>query len=172
MNRRHFLKLAGAGAVTVTVGATGLRLSHWWDQVPAEELSVLSQEEASIAAAIVDALFPGDQGRPPLPNGVDVGVVAGFDGYLANIDEKSRQGLRLLLHAIDDMAVFSDLGLTRFHKRDRSDRIEVLDAWDNSGLMARRQGFRALKYTLSNQYCNQPAVLDAMGVTFSCGGAG
>ena len=170
MNRRNFLKLAGLGTAAATAGVAGFRLNHWWDQLPSTNFRVLSNEEASIAAAIADALFPGDVGTPPMPNGVDVGVVERFDTYLAGVDEASANGLRMLLHAIDDMAIFADFGLTRFHKRPRNQRIEVLDAWETSGLMVRRSGFRALKYVLSNQYCNHPDVLSAAGIHYTCGG--
>jgi hypothetical protein len=170
MNRRKFLKLAGLGTATVAVGSAGLRLTYWWDQVPSKNLQLLSEEEAAITAAIADALFPGDVGTPPMPNGVEVGVVEKFDGYLASLDETSANGLRLIIHAIDDMAIFAGIGLTRFHKRVRAERIEVLEAWDTSSLMVRRSGFRALKYALSNQYCNHPDVLEASGIHYSCGG--
>lgn len=170
MNRRDFLKFAGLGTAAVTVGAS-FRLAYWWDQLPSVDLAVLSREEAAIAASIADALFPGDVGSPPMPNGVEVGVVEKFDAYLAGLDEPSSRGLRMLLHAVDDMAVFADLGLTRFHKRPRPERIAVLQAWETSGLMVRRSGFRALKYVLSNQYCNHPDVLAAAGIHYTCGGS-
>jgi hypothetical protein len=132
---------------------------------------VLSDEEAAITASIADALFPGDVGSPPMPNGIEVGVVEKFDAYLAGLDEASADGLRILLHAIDDMAVFGDLSLARFHKRPRNERIAALEVWENSGMMVRRSGFRALKYVLSNQYCNHPDVLAAAGIHYSCGGS-
>lgn len=170
MNRRDFLKIAGLGTAAVTAGAS-LRLAHWWEQLPSADFQVLSAEEAAITAAIADALFPGDVGSPPMPNGVEVGVVEKFDTYLAGLDEAAAQGLRMLLHAIDDMAVLADFGLTRFHKRTRPGRIAVLEAWETSGLMVRRSGFRALKYVLSNQYCNHPDVLAAAGIHYTCGGS-
>lgn len=171
MNRRKFLKLAGIGTAAATLGSVAFRLGYWWDQAPAADYQVLSREEAAITASIADALFPGDAGSPPMPNGVDAGVVEGFDRYLAGIDQTSSDGLRLIVHAIDDMAIPVGLGMTRFHKRPRDERIEILHAWDTSGLLLRRSGFRALKFTLSSRYCSQPQVLAAAGVHFSCGGA-
>jgi hypothetical protein len=171
MNRRNFLKLAGFGTVATAVGSAAFRVGYWWDQVPGTNFEVLSEEEAAITAAIADALFPGDVGTPAMPNGVEVGVVEKFDTYLANLDPSSADALRLLVHAVDDMAIFADFGLTRFHKRTREQRIEVLEAWDTSSLMVRRSGFRALKYALSNQYCNHPDVLAAAGIHYSCGPA-
>jgi hypothetical protein len=170
MNRRKFLTLAGLSTIAATCGSTVLRVGSWWDQDAAVAYQSLSEQEAGIAAAIVDALFPGDAGSPPMPNGVELGVVEGFDAYLAGIDPMSADMLRMLLHAIDDMAVFSDFGLTRFHKRPRHERIAILREWDNSGLMIRRSGFRALKFALGNHYCNHPDVLRAAGIHYSCGG--
>lgn len=171
MNRRDFLKMAGLGGVAATLGATVFRVSYWWDQAPGPDFRVLSDEEGAIAAAITDALFPGDLGDPPMPNGLEVGVVEGFDNYLANTEPMAADALRMILHTIDDVAVFSDFGLTRFHKRDRAERIGILEAWDGSGLMLRRSGFRALKYALANQYCGHPQVLAAAGIQYTCGGA-
>ena len=159
------------GTVALTVGSAAFRLSYWWDQAPAADLQVLSPEEAAIAAAIVDALFPGDEGSPPMPNGVEVGVVASFDRHLTGMDETSADALRLIVHAIDDMAIFAGLGLTRFHKRSRAERIAILEAWETSSLMVRRSAFRALKFILANHYCKDPGVLKAAGISYSCGGA-
>ncbi len=170
MNRRNFLKLAGLGTAAVAVGSTAMRIGSWWEQGSAADLKVLSKKEATITASISDAMFPGDAGSPPMPNGVELGMVEQFDEFLANIDTGSADGLRMILHAIDDMAVFSDFGLARFHKRPRAERIAILKAWDTSGLMVRRSAFRALKYALATQYCTHPSVLKAAGIHFTCGG--
>lgn len=170
MNRRNFLKLAGLSSVAVAAGAAVFRVGFWWDQMPGERFEVLSDDEAVIVASIADAMWPGDVGAPPLPNGVDVGTVAAFDGYLSRVDDQTSQVLRLALHAIDDMAVMSDLGLTRFHKRPRAERIEILKAWDSSGVLLRRAAFRALKFVLAGHYCNHPEVLRAAGIHYTCGG--
>ncbi|MFW5966714.1 MAG: gluconate 2-dehydrogenase subunit 3 family protein [Persicimonas sp.] len=171
MNRRDFLKWAGAGSAAAAVGSVVFRTTQWWNQPPGAHWRVLSAEEAAIVAAIVDALFPGDIGRPPLPNGVEAGVVEAFDDYLAGTDAVAADGLRLLVHAIDEMAMLRDFGLTRFRDRSRSERIAILEAWDESSLTVRRASFRGLKYALSTQYCTQPSVQSAVGIVHKCGGS-
>ena len=172
VSRRDFLKYAGIGGSTVALGAMAYRVGYWWDQPASSRFEVLSDLEGRIVAGICDALFPGDSGSPPLPNAVDIGIVGDFDAYLAGLPEAPSKMLRALLHLIDDAAFFSGLGMARFHKRERSEREEILRAWDNSTVTVRRSAFRGLKFALSISYCNHPKVLDVMGMHYTCGGVG
>lgn len=169
MNRRDFLKLSGIGTLMAGFGATLYRVKDWIGQRAADGYAVLSREEAAIAQSIADAMFPGepylDQG---LPNGNDVGVVEHLDQYLASIDDRSSQLLRMLLHLVDDVSFLVGLGMAPFHERSRSERIEILRAWDNSSIAIRRKGFRGLKLVLAAGYCTNARVLEAADVDFQC----
>ena len=168
MKRRSFLILGGLSTTGLLVGSTAYRVGAvWWDQEAASDYRVLSEGEAVIAASIADALFPGD--HLGMPRGSQVGVVSTLDGYLAAIDEKKTNLLRLLLHAIDDMAVIKGFGMTRFHRRPLEERIEILNAWDGSRLNARREAFQGLKIIMTMGYCESPQVIRAAGIDYECG---
>jgi len=172
MDRRTFLKGTGLGSLGLTIGSAGYRVSMWWNQPAAPGYTVLSDSEAEIARAIVDAMFPGETSVPDgLPNGVEAGVVDHLDDYLATIDEDLSRLLRLLLHAIDDVALLSDLQFRRFRFRPRSERASILRAWDRSTIVFRRKAFRGLKMVLAGGYCEHPKVLKATGIEFGCGAA-
>lgn len=150
------------------MGSTAYRVGAvWWDQDAASTYEVLSGQEVTIAEAIADALFPGD--HLGMPKGTDVDVVATLDGYLAAINEKKANLLRLLLHAIDDMAIIKGFGMTRFHLRPVDERIEILNVWDGSRINARRQAFQGLKLIMSMGYCEAPEVIEAAGIDYECG---
>lgn len=165
VNRRTFLVAFGGTAAAFASGVA-LRTSFWWDQTPATSLKILSQHEVNIIQTMGEAMFPGDLG---MPAGNTVGLPEFMDDYLANIPELTANLLRLLLHAIDDMAVMADFGTTRFHKRPLDERIAILQAWDSSWLGPRRGAFTSIKILLAMGYCEHPAVIQAAGITYTCG---
>ena len=174
VNRRQFVRYSSIGAGALLVGGLGMRVGvKWWDQEHRDGFQELSAEEVAITEAIADAMFPGEtiaQHPNPMPNGVQAGLVHALDHYLASIDRSTANLLRVLLHAIDDGGVVADLGMTRFRHRPRNERIDILHAWDRSFFATRRGAFRSIKILLSTAYCEHPAVLQAAGIHFSCGG--
>lgn len=170
MRRRAFLKWAGIGTAGAGLGTTAYRVSGWWNQPSADAYRVLSADEAAITEAMADAMFPGDPGDGGMPNGADAGVVAHLDGYLATIDQRSSRLMRMVLHLIDEAAMATDLTFRRFRHRKRHERIAILKAWDNSGIVFRRKAFRGLKLILAGGYCTNDGVLQATGIHYTCGG--
>lgn len=169
MNRRQFLILGGVSSTALFVGSTAYRIGAvWWDQSADPDHRVLSTREAEIADAIADAMFPGD--HLGMPNGTDVGVVATFDDYLAALHPQKTNLLRLLLHAIDEMAIFDGLDLKPFRHRSRDERRAILAKWDGSGLTARREAFLGLKVIFAMGYCEAPEVVRSAGIDYECGG--
>lgn len=169
MDRRDFLKISGIGTLAAGLGATAYRVRDWIGQTPAESFEVLSREESDIARAMADAMFPGEPYLDGgLPNGVDAGVVDHLDSYLASIDERSSQLLRLLLHLVDDAAYLVGLGFEPFRQRNREERIGILRAWDQSSIPVRRKGFKGLKLVLAAGYCTNDRVLGAADIDFQC----
>lgn len=170
MNRRTFLKTAGFSSAALVFGGIAFRVgSFWWDQTAAEGYKVLSAHEARVVQAIADAMFPGDDRGPyPMPNGAQTGLREYFDEYLDSIPPLTSKLLRVLIHAIDDMSVISDFGMTRFHLRPQEERIAILHAWDTSLVDVRRGAFRSIKLILGMGYCEHPEVLRASGIQFSC----
>lgn len=168
MQRRQFLILGGLSTAGLLVGSAAYRVNNkWWDQPAAPDFKVLSPHESEIARAIIDALYPGD--LRGMPNGNEVHVVHSLDDYLATVGPQKANLLRLLLHAIDELAIVSGLKMTPFHKRPRQERIKILKAWDSSPISARRQAFSALKVILAMGYVEAPQVLAAAGIDYQCG---
>lgn len=167
MKRRTFLKIGSFSALALATGGLAWRVGGvWWDQDVSPDYRIISGEEADIIASIADAMFPGDG---TFPNANELGVVEFFDGYLTTIDVRSSRLLRVLLHAIDDVAALADFGMTRFRFRPRNERIEILNAWDNSFFFGRRGAFRGVKLVISTAYCEHPDVLAAAQIDFACG---
>ena len=168
MNRRTFLIASGVSTAGLVAGSAAYRVGVvWWDQTPSKEYEMLSEREAKIAEAIVDAIFPGD--HLGMPNGNSVDTVDTLDEYLSAIDERTANYIRLLLHAIDELSVVSRMKLRRFHRRPRPERVQILNAWDTSRIAARREAFRALKLIFSMGYCESPQVMSAAGIDYECG---
>lgn len=169
MNRRRFLILSGLSSATVLAGSVAYRVGGvWWDQERSPSYQTLSAHEGAIAEAIVDTLFPGD--NQGMPNGNEVGVVEEFDDYLAAINPHTANLLRLLLHAIDDLALGAGFGMARFHLRPRQERVTILNAWDTSLIAARREVFMGLKLIFTMGYCESPRVIRAAAIDYECGG--
>lgn len=168
MKRRTFLLVGATSTATLLSGGAALRVSTaWWDQPPSQRHRVLSRKEAAIVEAIAEAMFPGDDRG--MPSGDDVDVVGTADEYLASIPSQKSRLLRALLHAIDELAMFSNLGMKPFHRRPVSERIDILNAWDDSLWGMRREAFSGLKMILSMGYCESPRVLRAAGIDYECG---
>lgn len=172
MNRRTFIKGLGiTGGVVLGVGAA--RAAIWWDQASASGYRILSEDEVLISDAIAQALFPGEQGAMRrLPDAVELGATRFLDDLLVEmLDETMGNALRVLMHAIDEMAIFGGEGsAARFHKRSLEERIAILKAWDSSLSSTRRSVFSALKIFYAMAYCEHPALIEAMGFDYSCAG--
>ena len=166
MQRRTFLKgLGGAGGLLL--GGVIWRVGgFWWDQSATTGMKVLSQHEVVIVQTIAEAMFPGDLG---MPAGNRVGMPEFFDTYLAGIAPGTANLLRVLLHSIDDMALFADFGSTRFHLRPLEERIAILQAWHDSWLTPRRGAFASIKMIMGMGYCESALVIQTAGIDYSCG---
>lgn len=167
MERRTFLKALGGTALAALSGGALRVGGFWWDQASVQGMKVLSAHEVAIVQTIAEAMFPGDLG---MPAGHTVGLPEFMDDYFANIPPTTANLLRLLLHAIDDMAFFADFGVARFHTRPLEERIAILKAWDESWLGPRRSVFSSVKILFAMGYCEHAAVIGAAGITYTCGG--
>jgi hypothetical protein len=169
MHRRTFLKLGGFSTVGLAFSGLAYRIGgFWWDQTSSPELRVMSNEEADILGAIADTMFPGEDFPGGMPAATQAGIVEFFDDYLAAIDEQTSKLLRLLLHTIDDVAVFADFGATRFRLRPQAEREEILSAWGRSWFSARRGAYNSLMIMITMGYAEHPAVIESAGFDYRC----
>lgn len=168
MSRRKFMALTGLGGITLTLGGLIWRVAGvWWRQPAARGFKVLSAQEVLISDAIAEALFPGDGAGAP--SGVEVGLTRKFDELLATtLKGDSADLLRVLMHALDEGAAVGG-GWTRLHRLPLPERVAALQAWDTSYIAGRRHAFGALKIMYAMCYCEDPAVLQAIGVHYTCG---
>ena len=172
LDRRTFIKGLGVAGGLV-VGAGAARAAIWWDQAAANGYRILSADEVLISDAIAQALFPGEQGvMRRLPDAVELGATRFLDDLLVEmLDETMGNALRVLMHAIDEMAIFGGEGsVRRFHKRSLEERVAILRAWDGSLSSTRRSVFSALKIFYAMAYCEHPVLIEAMGFDYSCEG--
>lgn len=171
MNRRQFLGRAGTTAGMMSLGAALWRVGSWvWPQSTARGYLALSATEVKVCEAVAEALFPGESGSGGLPSGVDVGVVASFDRSLSRADAVTRDFLRMVLRAVDELAVGVGGRLLRFHERSLEDRVAIINAWDNSMISGRRAAFRGIKFYLSMGYFESEVVVRTLGWRVGCGG--
>ncbi len=171
-NRRTFFKGAAAASVVAVAGGAW-RVGAWWDQEAAAGFRILSHQEVLISDAIAEALFPGEQGAVRIiPSGPELGLTKYLDDLLVEmLDEVTGNAIRVLMHALDEMAILGGGGsVSRFHKRGLEERIAILKAWDGSSLSARRSVFSALKLFYAMGYCEHPEILGAMQIEYSCMG--
>ncbi|QED27936.1 hypothetical protein FRD01_11950 [Microvenator marinus] len=172
MKRRTFLRW-GIACGAIALG--GLALSwpiigdfpRMWDEAPGAGFKVLTDEEALITRALAGGIFPGDQ---TMPSGENLGLDHFFDEYLAVIPRQTATLLRILIRSIDRMAMYDFGG--RLHTRNILERVEVVEAWDQSSSGIRRTIFQSIKVLLAMGYFEHPDVLRAAGIEYECGGMG
>lgn len=164
LGRRRLLLGAAASGLFVAGGGLLWRLgihSH----VPAPGLLALTAAERNTIEAIAEVFFPGDDN---LPSGLDVNVVEGFDAYVASLPGRLGTLMRLLIQGIEWGAVVTSSRFERFSRMPLELREEVLDAWENSSLYARRSGFMSLKLAMGMSYYENDDVRSAIGWYVPC----
>ncbi len=133
---------------------------------PGPGLSLLRAGEVATVAAAAEVLFP--PGGPVPPSGLDAGVPAYVDRYIAAVPRPTRLLMRALLflieHATLVFAAPGRGGRRRFSALDEDQREAVLVGWSTSRHFARRLVFTSLRAMLTMGYFADPAVLRAMGI--------
>jgi hypothetical protein len=155
--RRKFLvgsALSVAGSVGVTVPL----------RPAAAGLTVLSPEERNVARAVAEVLFPGG---PLGVRGDDPRVVERLDQILADtFDPLRRAGVRYVLRALQ-FGTIASRG-ARFTALSIEDRRDVLHAWLDPTVLARRVAADSLRAILAMAYFSLDDVLDRIGWRATC----
>ncbi len=150
-------------AAGFAVGARRLLGGYAAAPIPLEALS--RAEYATIAAAALATFPPG--GAIP-PSGLDAGVPAQVDRFVAAQQPATRRLMRLLFLLVEQSTlVFSASGrggTRRFSSLSPEQQVEVLDGWRRSSLFARRLVFTSLRAILTMGYFADPVVLRELGL--------
>ncbi len=127
------------------------------------KLRMLSKREQALLAAVGDAFFPPDG---PIPvSGVEAGVVAYFDRYLARSQRMTRVLMRLLFVFLDLSPLPFGPRRRRFVDLDQDERIQMLDDMFTSRIYFRRVSFTSIRALMTMAYLSNPRVAEAMTMT-------
>jgi hypothetical protein len=126
-------------------------------------LTMLSRREQRILAAIGDAFFPLSG---PIPvSGVEAGVVAYFNRYLARATRTTRVLMRLLFSFIELSPLPFGPRRRPFTRLELAERIELLDGMSKSRIYFRRVSFISIRALMTMAYLANDRVAKAMGMT-------
>lgn len=160
-------RLLAAAAAVPLLGATaaGVEVYGWWDRPPGAGHLALSDAEHAFAAALAEAYLPPG-GDPPL-SGRDAHLADYLDSVIAHLLPGTRTELKLLLHALDDATLPTDL--SRFRNLPLERRTEVLDGWLNGDLSLLRSAVQGVLVFLAEAYTTHPDVVSRFSSIYRCG---
>jgi hypothetical protein len=129
-------------------------------------LAQLSRREVVVVAAAAEALLARGGAVPP--SGLDAGVAAWCDRWLAALPAGTRLLVRCLFALVEHATlVFPAPGFAgwrRFSALDAERRGQVLEAWRTSRWFPRRLVFTSLRAIVTQAYFADPAVLRALAL--------
>jgi hypothetical protein len=147
-------------------GLAFLALRRFLAGYPDPGLRVLAPREAALVAAASDTLFPAGGEVPP--SGVEAGIPAYVDRWLAAMPGRVRLLLRLLFTLVEHATLVwwapPPRGWRRFSSLSPAQQTAVLQGWRESRLFPRRLVFLALRSAISMGYFADPAVLRQLGL--------
>lgn len=166
-----FATLGGVVRVVVILllllglGAGLRRLLAGYPQPPGRWRALAPGEVACLEAA-AETVYPG--AGPIGISGLQAGIPAWVDGYLAALPARLRLLMRLLLVLVENATLLFPAppprGWRRFSALSPAQRSAVLDGWRRSRLFPRRLVFMSLRAILTMGYFASPAVLRAVGL--------
>jgi hypothetical protein len=163
VTRRQILAASAAVAVASAAGA-GAVAWQWWDRPPGAGYSWLSPDEVSIVEAFADALFP--PGGEPSLAGADANLARWFDAVLEGMPSAKARELKLLLHALNNLARAS--GGSAFVDLDRADRAALNHRWLTSSTPEIRLAMLGLSTLIGCGYTTHPETAPYFTKWFGC----
>jgi len=138
-----------------------------WGGYPARpECKLLAPREAALIDAAAEALYPPGGAVPP--SGVEAGIPAYTDQYVAAVPAGTRRLMRLLFLAFEHATLLFPApgrgGFRRFSALSAEQQRAVLEGWRNSRWFPRRLLFTSLRAILTMGYFAHPPVLRALGL--------
>lgn len=158
---RRSLLLGGVGGLALVAGFWTLTLD-----APAPGARLLSPDELRVLEALAEAMFP--EGAFPV-GGLEADVPLRVDRIVADVlEEPQTTAFRYVLRTLD-WGTAASRG-TRFADLPVEARRDVLRAWREPEVMARRVAADSIKAILGMAYFSHPAVLAHIGWRLGCGG--
>lgn len=134
--------------------------------VPEVRCAALSAREYATVAAASLASYP--RGGAIEPSGLDAGIPAHVDRFVAAQQPSTRLLMRLLFVLVEHATLLFPApgagGRRRFSALDEQQQVAYLRGWQTSRLLPRRLVFVSLRAILTMGYFADPAVLRALGI--------
>ncbi len=155
-SRRRLLKLGLGGTALLAAGGIGLSMRAPREVLAPGALKVFSAREHSICAALAETICPGGKG---LPTATELGVAAKLDALLASVHPGVAREVRQVLHLFENpvMSLVFDGRVTPFTHLDAEARVTALECWRSSGLLVRRQAYKAIHGLVTAAYWGDPS---------------
>lgn len=162
--RRHILRASTAVlALVAVVGVTGFEVVSL--AAPAPGRFCLSPRELDLVQALAEALFP--PGSALGVSAVDMNLSFEVDELIGDrLDPVVTPVFRHVLQVLDDGTLLSRGA--RFADLELAERIEVMAAWAEPGVLARRMMYDALRTVVGMVFFCRPEVNAVIGWAPTC----
>ncbi len=163
IGRRRLLRWGLGGAAAVGLGG----LFAWQTsgyEVPsaiARRLRALTPKEYLIVEAAAARILRSDRPEDPAPGELEVALFV--DGFVARLDEATRDDLKKLLHLLEHGLPLSAGRASRFTRLDGPGQDGVLAAMMNSSVGLLRGAFDSLRSLCAMAYWRDPRTWQAIG---------
>jgi len=164
LNRRKFLAASGAAFAALAVGGVG-GLGALELPVAAAGHFCLSERELLLVQALAEALFP--PGNPLGVTAVGMDLAGEVDELMGDrLDPVVTPVFRRVLQVLDDGTLVSRGA--RFADLPLDARVEVMAAWGEPGVLARRLMYDALRTIVGMVFFCRTEVCSAIGWRAAC----
>lgn len=164
LTRRQLLVLAAAPPLLAAVGVGAVGLS-WWLQDPGADFRYLTELEATVLRGLAGAAWPPTPACPV--DGATCGLDRYLDENLAPLGQLQREGIRLLLHAVNELTLATHGG--RFIDLDRAVQSQAVASWLDSEVLEVRSAVQSIVVLTGMGYTSHPDASGAFGSLYRCG---
>ena len=137
----------------------------WWNTPADAPYAWLSCEEAAFLVALARALYP--PGGTPALGGDEASVERFVDEVLGVMPRFQRQGLKLLIHALDNAAYLYDFKAFRCLPPERAEAL--VWAWLDGPIAEQRGAVQSLALLVGMAYSTHPQVAPHFSRWTGCG---
>lgn len=162
VSRRVAVQVGAVGLVGAALAVGGVALVPGVSREARRPLQALDPLGFSVLAAVAERVCPAVGG---LPSAWDLEVPEAVDGLLAGAHSASVADVVQLLHLLESglLALALDGRPLRFTASGPTAQDRALAAWRDSGLEARRSGYKVLVSLVSASYWANPATWKHLG---------